>query len=42
MPTKTIRQVRGLRNRLATPREMDVVSRWAEREGLRIASYVAG
>jgi hypothetical protein len=39
-PTKTIRQVRGLRNRMATNGEMDVVRRWAHKEGLSIASYV--
>jgi hypothetical protein len=39
-PTKTIRQVRGLRNRMATNGEMDVVRRWVHKEGLSIASYV--
>ena len=38
--TKTIRQVRGLRNRLATTREMDMIHRWALKEGFRIASYI--
>ena len=40
--TKTIRQVRGLRNRLATRREMEVIRRWAIQENLQIPSYVAG
>lgn len=39
-PTKTIRQVRGLRNRVATNSEMEVIRRWADREGLRVASYL--
>jgi hypothetical protein len=38
-PTKTIRQVRGFRNRMATTREMDVIHRWAHQERLTIASY---
>ena len=39
-PTRTIRQVRGLRNRIATTREMDVIHRWAHKEDLVIASYI--
>lgn len=39
-PTKSIRQVRGLRNRMATNGEMNVVRRWAHKEGLSIASFV--
>ena len=37
---KTIRQVRGLRNRLATKAEIDVIRRWATKENLTIANYV--
>jgi hypothetical protein len=39
-PTKTIRQVRGLRNRMATTREMDIIHRWAHKEGFAIAGYI--
>jgi hypothetical protein len=39
--TKTIRQVRGLRNRLAAKPEMQVIRLWASKEGFRIAAYVA-
>lgn len=38
--TKTIRQVRGLRNRLATGGEMEVLRRWADAEGLALSSYL--
>lgn len=41
-PTKTLRQVRGQRNRLAKKSEMDVIARWANKEGFRVASYAAG
>lgn len=37
--TKVIRQIRGLRNRLATPQEIKVIRRWAAKQGLTIASY---
>ena len=38
--SKTIRQVRGLRNRTATALEMDIISRWAFKDGLSIANYI--
>lgn len=38
--SKTIVQVRGLRNRLPTEGEMDVIRHWSAKEGLTIASYV--
>jgi len=38
--TKTIRQVRGLRNRVATSSEMDVIYRWVVKEGFKLASYI--
>lgn len=38
--TKTIRQVRGLRNRIATTREMDVIHRWALKERVTTAGYI--
>lgn len=31
---KKIRQVRGLRNRMATPKEKEIISRWAQMENL--------
>ena len=37
---KFIRQVRGKRNRLPTPKEKDLLGRWAAQEGLRIAEYI--
>ena len=37
---KVIRQVRGRRNRLPTPKEKDLLSRWAEQEGLQLAGYI--
>ena len=37
---KLIRQVRGKRNRLATPKEKDLLERWSAQEGLRIAGYI--
>ena len=37
---KLIRQVRGKRNRSATPKEKDLLGRWAEQEGLRLAGYI--
>lgn len=39
--TKTIRQVRGLRNRLASREELAVIRRWASQEGFRIGAYIA-
>lgn len=38
--SKIICQVRGLRNRKATDREMDVIRRWADMEGLTVAAYL--
>lgn len=38
--SKTIRQIRGLRNRLASSDEMDVIYRWAHKQGFAIAKYV--
>ena len=37
---KLIRQVRGKRNRSATPKEKNLLGRWAEQEGLRLAGYI--
>ena len=37
---KFIRQVRGKRNRRATPKEKDLLERWSAQEGLRIAEYI--
>ena len=37
---KIIRQVRGKQNRSATPKEKDLLGRWAEQEGLRLAGYI--
>ena len=37
---KFIRQVRGKRNRLATPKEKNLLGRWAAQEGLQIAGYI--
>lgn len=37
---KVIRQVRGRRNRLATPKEKNLLGQWAEQEGLRLAGYI--
>jgi hypothetical protein len=39
-PTKIIRQIRGLRNRMATGREMEIVRRWADKEDLTAAGYL--
>jgi len=38
--SKTIRQIRGLRNRLAKDGEMLVIRRWAAQEGLKISAYI--
>lgn len=38
--TSSIRQVRGLRNRMATNREMAIIHRWAQKEGFSIAGYI--
>lgn len=38
--SKTIRQIRGLRNRLAKDNEMVVIRRWAAQEGFKIAGYI--
>ena len=37
---KVIRQVRGRRNRLATPKEKNLLGQWAEQEGLQLAGYI--
>lgn len=37
---KVIRQVRGRRNRLPTPKEKDLLGRWAEQEGLQFPGYI--
>lgn len=37
---KLIRQVRGKRNRLPTPKEKDLLGRWAVQEGLHLAEYI--
>ncbi len=37
---KVIRQVRGKQNRLPTPKEKDLLSKWAEQEGLKLAGYI--
>ena len=37
---KVIRQVRGRRNRLSTPREKELLRRWAAQEGLQLAGYI--
>ncbi len=38
--TKTIMQVRGLRNRRATTQEMNVIHRWAVYEEIKLSSYI--
>lgn len=38
--SKTIRQIRGLKNRLATKNEIDIINRWSQKEGLSIANYI--
>ena len=38
--SKTIRQIRGLRNRLANSDEMEIIYRWAKKQGFAIAKYV--
>ena len=37
---KLIRQVRGRRNRLPTPREKELLRSWAAQEGLQLAGYI--
>lgn len=37
---KVIRQIRGRRNRLPTPKEKDLLGRWAEQEDLQLAGYI--
>ena len=37
---RVIRQVRGRRNRLPTPKEKDLLGQWAEQEGLQLAGYI--
>ena len=37
---KVIRQVRGARNRLPTPKEKDLLGKWAEQEDLQLAGYI--
>ena len=38
--TKTIKQIRGKRNRLATEKEKNVIYRWVDTEGLKVAAYL--
>jgi hypothetical protein len=38
--SRTIAQVRGVRNRKAKPEEMAMVEEWARREKLRVSGYV--
>ena len=38
--TGTIRQIRGLRNRMAKKHEMDVIRRWARKEEFKLESYI--
>lgn len=40
MAEKLIRQVRGKRNRLPTPKERSILKRWTRKEKLKIADYV--
>ena len=35
-----IGQIRGKRNRVPTPKEENIIARWATREGLQIRSYL--
>ena len=37
---RVIRQVRGRRNRLPTPREKELLQKWADQEGLQLAAYI--
>ncbi|MXZ01779.1 hypothetical protein F4Y93_14475 [Candidatus Poribacteria bacterium] len=37
---RVIRQVRGRRNRLPTPREKELLKKWADQEGLQLAGYI--
>ena len=37
---RVIRQVRGRRNRLPTPREKELLRKWADQEGLQLAGYI--
>ena len=37
---KVIRQVRGRRNRLPTPKEKNLLGKWAEQEDLQLAGYI--
>lgn len=39
--SKTIRQIRGLRNRTATSTEMETIRRWAHKNGLKLANYIS-
>lgn len=40
LPSKTIYQVRGRRNRLADGKERDVIRRWAQQEGLKGTDFL--
>ena len=37
---KIIRQVRGKRNRLPTPKEKNLLGKWADQEGLQLGEYI--
>ena len=39
-PQKLIRQVRGKRNRLPTPKEKNLLGKWAAQEGLQLGEYI--
>ena len=38
--SREIRQIRGKSNRYPTKQEMLIIRRWADQEGLEIASYL--
>ena len=40
LPEKIIRQVRGKRNRLPTPKEKNLLGKWADQEGLQLGEYI--
>ena len=40
LPEKVIRQVRGRRNRLPTPKEKDLLGKWADQEDLQLVGYI--
>ncbi len=39
-PSRTIRQIRGLRNRLATKYETSIIKRWSQQEDLALSSHL--